>query len=130
MAKIDKFEDLEVWKKAREYCKEIYSYSNVGSFSKDFELIKQIRRSSGSIMDNIAEGFERDGSKEFKQFLSIAKGSSGEVLSQLYRAKDQNYISEETFQNLYNIGKEISKMLYGLIEYLKKTDYDGTKYKK
>lgn len=136
MAKIEKFEDLEVWKEARELCKLVYSYTNKVPFSKDFDLVRQIRKSSGSIMDNIAEaclparqGFERDGKKEFIQFLSIAKGSSGEVRSQSYRAFDQNYISKEEFTKLYNKASTVSKMLSGFINYLKKSDIKGIKYK-
>jgi four helix bundle protein len=86
MATIKKFEDIEAWQKARVLCQEIYRISREGQFAKDFALRNQICASSGSIMDNIAEGFERGGRKEFIQFLGIAKGSSGEVKSQLYRA--------------------------------------------
>lgn len=129
MAKIKKFEDLEVWKEARELCKIIYSLTNKGTFSKDFDLVRQIRKSSGSIMDNIAEGFERDGKKEFIQFLSIAKGSAGEVRSQSYRAFDQNYISKEEFNELYEKANSISKMLSGFINYLKNSELKGIKYK-
>ena len=129
MAKIKKFEDLEVWKEARELCKIIYSLTNKGAFSKDFDLVRQIRKSSGSIMDNIAEGYERDGRKEFIQFLSIAKGSAGEVRSQSYRAFDQNYISKEEFNELYEKANSISKMLSGFINYLKNSELKGIKYK-
>jgi four helix bundle protein len=129
MAKIKKFEDLEVWKEARELCKIVYSLTNKPVFSKDFDLVRQIRRSSGSIMDNIAEGLERDGKKEFIQFLSIAKGSAGEVRSQSYRAFDQNYISKEEFNELYEKANSISKMLSGFINYLKNSELKGIKYK-
>jgi four helix bundle protein len=129
MAKIEKFEDLEVWKEARELCKLVYTYINRAPFSKDFDLVRQIRKSSGSIMDNIAEGFERDGKKEFIQFLSISKGSAGEVRSQSYRAFDQNYISKEEFNELYEKANSISKMLSGFINYLKNSELKGIKYK-
>lgn len=129
MAKIEKFEDLEVWKEARELCKIVYSLTKKPVFSKDFDLVRQIRRSSGSIMDNIAEGFERDGKKEFIQYLSIAKGSAGEVRSQSYRAFDQNYISKEEFNELYEKANDISKMLSGFINYLKNSELKGIKYK-
>ena len=129
MAKIKKFEDLEVWKETRELCKIVYSLTNKPVFSKDFDLVRQIRKSSGSIMDNIAEGFERDGKKEFIQFLSIAKGSAGEVRSQSYRAFDQNYISKEEFNELYEKANSISKMLSGFINYLKNSELKGIKYK-
>jgi len=126
---LKRFEDIEAWKKARELSKRIHSISGEGIFSRDFELRGQIRSAAGSIMDNIAEGFERDGTKEFILFLSYSKGSAGEVKSQLYRALDNKYISEETFNNLYNNVDEISKMIKGLIGYLKKSDYKGTKFK-
>src|SRR6185295_5993081 len=94
------FEEIEAWQKARVLADKIYRITQEGSFSKDFKLKDQINDSSGSIMDNIAEGFERNGSREFIQFLSIAKGSAGEVRSQLYRALDRNHISEQTFIEL------------------------------
>ena len=84
MATFKRVEDIEVWQRARVLTREIYRISNLGSFSKDFGLRDQIRRASVSIMSNIAEGFERSGSGEFAQFLSMAKGSSGEVRTQLY----------------------------------------------
>jgi four helix bundle protein len=126
---IKRFEDIEAWKKAKELSRNIYLVSNAGSFSKDFELRGQIRSASGSIMDNIAEGFERDGNREFLYFLGISKGSAGEVRSQLYRALDNNYIDQTKFDELYNNAEEINKMIKGLIEYLKKSDYIGTRYK-
>ncbi|MFP4023570.1 MAG: four helix bundle protein [Thiohalospira sp.] len=129
MAKIEKFEDLEVWQVARELCKIVYSLTKKDPFCKDFELVRQIRKSSGSIMDNIAEGYERDGNKEFIQFLSISKGSCGEVRSQSYRALDQIYISKEEFEELYNKASSISKMLSGFINYLRKSEINGIKYK-
>lgn len=86
MATIKSFEEIEAWQTARSLSKEIFGLTNFGSFSKDYGLRDQINRATGSIMDNIAEGFERGGSKEFIQFLAIAKGSAGEVRSQLHRA--------------------------------------------
>ena len=129
MGNAKKFEDLEVWKKARELAKRIYSVTNSDKFRHEFTLINQMKRSSGSIMDNIAEGFDRDGSKEFKQFLSIAKGSVAELKSQLYRCFDQDNLNQNTFSELYCHCDEVSKMLSGLIKFLKDTGYKGLKYK-
>jgi four helix bundle protein len=94
MATFKKFEDTEAWKKARELTREVYRHSKVSPFSKDFGLRDQIRRAAVSGMSNIAEGFERGGTKEFMQFLAIAKGSVGELEAQLYVALDQSYINE------------------------------------
>jgi four helix bundle protein len=129
MGTFKKIEEIDVWKKSRELTKEIYSISKNHEFVRDFGLRDQIRRASVSIMSNIAEGFERSGRKEFIQFLSISKGSSGEVRSQLYVALDQNYISNEVFNNLIVIIDDIGKMLNGLINYLKRTEIKGQKYK-
>jgi len=129
MAKLEKFEEMEVWQRARKLCDEIFQLSLAGSFAKDFELKNQINASSGSVMDNIAEGFERDGRTEFRQFLSIAKGSCGEVRSQLYRAVDRKHISSEEFDLLKGQAEEISKQLKGFINYLNASEYKGTKYK-
>lgn len=130
MSKIERFEDLLVWQRARENDKSIFLATvKSNQFSKDFALTDQMRRSSGSIMDNIAEGFERSGNKEFIQFLSYSKSSSGELKSQLYRAFDRKYIDKETFDLLYNNTDEISKMISGFTKYLKKSDFKGDKFK-
>ncbi|MEO5569463.1 MAG: four helix bundle protein [Bacteroidia bacterium] len=130
MATIKRFEDIEAWKQARILCKHVYSIINEGTFAKDYKLRDQINGSSGSVMDNIAEGFERDGRKEFIQFLSIAKGSCGEVRSQLYRAYDRFYISQEKFEELFTLSEKISGMIGKLIVYLKNSGYAGNKFKK
>jgi four helix bundle protein len=128
MAKIEKFEDIQSWQRARELCKEIYAITSIDSFSKDYGLKDQIRRAGISVMSNIAEGFERNGNKEFKQHLSIAKASLGEIESQLYIAFDQRYISNEKFEELQNECKNLSKIIGAFIEYLKTTNYEGTKF--
>lgn len=128
MSTIKKFEDIIAWQNARELSKLIYQITKLDPFSKDYGLKNQIRDSSGSIMDNIAEGFERSGNKEFKQFLSIAKGSCGEVKSQLYRAFDQNYIEKDQFDSMNNFIDEIASAIGKLIIYLSKTEIKGTKY--
>ncbi|MBL7888126.1 MAG: four helix bundle protein [Bacteroidia bacterium] len=128
MSKIEKFEDLKVWQKSREINLKIYQLSNKGVFAKDFGLRDQIRRASVSILSNIAEGFERNGNKEFGQFLSVAKASAGEVRSQLYIAKDLEYVSDEEFTEVVNGLLEISKMINGLMSYLKTTEMKGSKF--
>ena len=129
MATLRGFEEIEGWQLARKLTREIYSVSGQGAFAKDFGLRDQIRRSSVSVMSNIAEGFERDGSKEFIQFLSIAKGSLGELRTQLYVALDQEYINQSTFDQLNHLADETARKIGGLISYLRKTKMRGTKYK-
>ncbi len=129
MSKIQRFEDLEVWKISRGLTKEIYRISTSEKFARDYGLRDQIRRAAVSIMSNVAEGFERDGDKEFVQFLFVAKASCGEVRSQLYVAFDQNYISENDFNIIYAKAIENSRIISGLIKYLKQSDLTGKKYK-
>lgn len=124
------FEDLSIWKLSRELTNRIYKATGADEFSKDFGLKDQIRRASVSVMSNIAEGYERGGNQEFIQFLSIAKGSCGEVRSQLYVAMDQDYIAKDDGEQLIEDFKKLSIMINNLIEYLKGSSYKGTKYKK
>lgn len=126
--KIDKFEDLEIWQLARELCKYIFVNTGKQPFCNDYKLRDQIRTSSGSIMDNIAEGFERDGNKEFVQFLSVSKGSCGECRSQSYRAFDFGYIDHVTLDELINKTTILSKQITGFMSYLKKCNIKGTKF--
>jgi len=126
MAKIERFEDIQAWQKARLLVKEIYSISNSGQFAKDFGLRDQIRRAAVSIMLNIAEGFARKTAKEFVQFLVIAHGSAAEVQAALYVALDQQYINQECFDALYNQAQETSKMIMGFARYLSKQQTQQT----
>ena len=128
MSTIKKFEDIEAWQQARILCNEIFTIINLGEFSRDYKLRDQINGSSGSVMDNIAEGFERDGRKEFIQFLSIAKASCGETRSQLYRALDRNYIDKNKVDALSSLSDKIGKMIGGLMNYLKESEYKGHKF--
>jgi len=108
MATIKKFEDLEIWQEARRLANVIHKIAVETDLKTDFRFKEQIKSSSGSVMDNIAEGFERDGNIEFRQFLSIAKGSAGETRSQLYRAFDYGYIGQEQFEELKNDYEKLS----------------------
>ena len=116
--KIEKFEDIISWQKSRILVNEIYKISKKEHVKNDFWFVNQIQRASVSIMSNIAEWFERQSNKELRQFLFIAKWSSGEVRCQLYIALDQNYISKEEFDYLYWISCEISKLLSSFIKTL------------
>jgi four helix bundle protein len=114
MSKVDKFEDLIAWQKARELTKRIYEVTRQGDFAKDFGLKDQIQRAAVSMMSNIAEGFERGGRAEFHQFLSTAKASCAEVRSQLYVALDVGYIAQSGFDQLQSLAEEVAKILGGL----------------
>ena len=119
MAKIERFEDIEAWQKARELAKEVYAESNGNPlFSRDFGLRDQIQRAAVSVMSNIAEGFERGGDVEFRRFLAIAKGSAGEVRAHLYVALDAGLINRARFDDLYQLSTETGKLIGGFIRYL------------
>ena len=126
--KVNKFEDLEVWKLARELYKIVFQITSRESFCNDFKFRDQIRASSGSISDKIAEGFDRGGNKEFVQFLSIAKGSCGETRNQSYRAFDSSYISKDELDDLLERTDEISRKIANLMKHLRSTSYNGPKY--
>ena len=128
MATITKFEDLEIWQEARKLAKEVFILSKETDLKTDFRFKEQIKASSGSVMDNIAEGFERDGNLEFRQFLSVAKGSAGETRSQIYRLYDCEYISDEQFKELKNKYEKLSGKIKNFITYLNKKDFKGNKF--
>lgn len=130
MATITKFEELEVWQLARKQSQLVYDASQNQSFRNNFSLRDQIERASGSVMDNIAEEFDRDRNKEFIHFLSISKGSNSEVRSQLYRALDRNHINLQIFNEMYDLNKEIGVKVNRLMTYLINSDYKGKKFKK
>jgi four helix bundle protein len=125
---IERFEDLEIWKEARELCKVVIRLTEEEPFCRDFKLRDQIKTSSGSVMDNIAEGFERGGNKEFIHFLGISKGSCGECRSQAYRSFDCQYINQETMEDLISRTLQLSKKISSFITYLKRSDFKGPKY--
>ena len=128
MATIKKFEDLEIWQEARRLAKEIHLICTETNLKTDFRFRDQIKASSGSVMDNIAEGFERNGNLELRQFLSIAKGSAGEARSQLYRVYDFGYIDEITFSRLKESYENLSGKINNFITYLNNKDFKGTKF--
>jgi four helix bundle protein len=129
MNKIEKFEDIIAWQKARELTKGVYKCTRTGEFARDYGLKDQIQRASVSAMANVAEGFERGGDKEFLQFLSTSKGSCGEVKSHLYVALDQGYIPTPAFDQLYGQASEVSRLLSGFMAYLRESNLRGRKYR-
>lgn len=130
MSKIEKFEDIEVWQRARVICNTIEELFQTTNLSKNFALRNQMDRSSGSIMDNIAEGFGRDGNKEFHNFLSYSKGSCTELKSQVYRSFDKKLISEIQYEILIELIEiEINK-IGAFMYYLRKSEIKGQKFKK
>lgn len=129
MATVTKFEELEIWQQARILSNVIFALTLREPFCKDFKLRDQINEASGSVMDNIAEGFERGSRLEFVNFLGYSKGSCGEVKSQLYRAIDRDYISKPEFNQCYEMSNRIAAGISKLIEYLNKTNVRGLKFK-
>ena len=128
MGKIQKFEDLEIWSLAREICQLVEFLIQNTNLKTNYSLRDQIDRSSGSIMDNIAEGFERNGNREFIQFLSIAKGSAGEVKSQSYRAFDKNLITKEQHFKLNEIVELEKNKIGAMMNYLNNCEMKGLKF--
>jgi four helix bundle protein len=129
MPTVQKFEDLEIWQLARILSKEIYDLSFKEPLAADFRLKHQMRGSCGSIMDNIAEGFERGSRLEFINSLTIAKGEIGELKSQLYRALDCHYLTQEKFEELYHRANSLTKKTTSFVTYLNKAKIKGQKFK-
>ena len=128
MATFTRFEDIDGWKKARELAREVYRLTASGNFARDFGLRDQIRRSSVSVMANVAEGFGRGGNKEFLSFLSVARGSCAEVKSHLYVAVDVGLVEPADFDRLYLLASETEGLISGLMKYLAASDARGRKF--
>lgn len=129
MATIQRFEDLEIWQKARVLSQEVYELTFQDPILHDYRMRDQMRGAVGGIMDNIAEGFERSSRNEFINSLGISKGETGELKSQLYRALDVKYIDQKTFDYLYSKSDEITKMITSFITYLNTSKIKGQKFK-
>jgi four helix bundle protein len=123
------FEEVEAWQQARTLAKIVYEASGKGAFGRDFALRDQIQRAAVSVMSNIAEGFGRGGTREFVQFLSVARGSASEVSAQLYVALDQGYVSKESFGQLQEQATRTGSVLSGLICCLRTAPMSGSKYR-
>jgi four helix bundle protein len=129
MPSFKSFEEFECWRDARTLDNNIYKLTIKNGFERDFKLRDQILGATGSVMDNIAEGFDRSGNKEFVRFLSYSKGSAAEVKSQLYRALDRGYIDQNEFDSNYREADLVGKKIGGLMKYLNKSEYKGTRFK-
>ena len=130
MATVNYFEDLEIWKLARDQTIDFFKFCESSPLKNDFELKNQMNKSSGSVMDCIAEGFERSGNNEFRNFLTIAKASNGEYRSQLFRCLDRNYLTKEKFEQTHTDNLLLGSKIYSLIKYLANSPYKGQRYKK
>ena len=126
--KVERFEDLVIYQKSRELTKQIYEITRQGEFKFDTRFVQQIRAAAGSVSDNIAEGFERQSNKEFKNFLFIAKGSCGEVRSQLNRVFDVGFITKEKYEQMYDDALKLSISINNFIRSIKDSDFKGSKY--
>jgi four helix bundle protein len=129
MATFNSFEEITAWQKARVLCAKIQAFTITTDLAKDYKLKDQINGSSGSIMDNVAEGFGRGGNNEFIQFLTVSLGSTSECQSQLYRILDRKYINKVQFDELYLLCNEIRRIIFGLISYIQASSLKGTKFK-
>lgn len=130
MATITRFEDIEAWQLGRELKRSVYAASKLGEFAKDYALKDQIRRAAMSITANIAEGFERDGNREFIQFLSTSKGSCGELQDHLYTALDESYLTQAQFDALYAQATQVAGKTGAFMNYLRRTEIRGRKFSK
>lgn len=128
MATVKTFQELEIWQLANELCGKIFEQIKQGLFEKDFDLKNQMNRSSGSITDNIAEGFGRGGRNEFIQFLSIARASTAELQSQLIRCKQRNYIEQKSYDELFELADKTGKKIGAFIQYLNNSTLSGVKF--
>lgn len=129
MATIKRFEELVAWQRARELAAKVYAFCRKGGLSKDFGMRDQIQRAAVSVGSNIAEGFERSGNKELANFFWIAKGSAGEVASQLYTILDAGYITQDEFDDVYDCARKCSYLIYQFLEFLKNSRVKGERYK-
>jgi four helix bundle protein len=129
MVKADQFEKLEVWKASRCLASMVYRLSAEGGLAGDASLRNQLRRAAISVMSNIAEGFERNGNREFVQFLALAKGSCGELRSELFAALDGGYLTPTEFEELYALASETSRLLAGLLRYIRDSSFRGVKFR-
>lgn len=125
---VSDFEELAIYQQSRELAKQVYQITREGEFKYDSRFVQQMRATSGSISDNIAEGFERQGNKEFLQFLYIAKGSCGEFRSQINRAYDAGFISLETYNQMYTDCRKLGAGILNLIKTIKSFESKGSKY--
>ena len=125
---VSDFEELLIYQQSRALAKQVYDITRQGEFKYDTRFVQQMRASSGSISDNIAEGFERQGNREFLQFLYIAKGSCGEFRSQINRAYDAQFISKETYEQMYADCRKLGAGILNIIKSVKSFEFKGSKY--
>ncbi len=130
MATLERFEELQCWKTGRKLRQLAYRHTRSPIFAADRSLVDQVRRAAQSVTANIAEGFEREGNREFVQFLSIAKGSVGELKDELYTALDEGYLSQSDFEATYAIAEDTTRLIGGLIGYLRRAEMTGSKFKR
>ncbi|MEX2044805.1 MAG: four helix bundle protein [Opitutus sp.] len=130
VATIERFEDLECWKRGRKLKQLLYRYTRMRNFSWDHALVNQVRRAAQSVTANISEGFEREGNREFIQFLSQSKGSVGELKDHLYTALDEHYITQTEFDAAYRLAEDATNLLGGLMSYLRRAGNLGSKFKR